>query len=173
MQHLPIISAIVAMSENRVIGRNNQLPWHLPADLKHFKAITTGHPILMGRKTYESIGKPLPNRTNFVITRDASFQAPGCIVVTSLEAALQQAAELQAKELFIIGGAQIYQQAMPIIQRLYLTIVHQQFEGDAFFPEFDAQKQWKLREETRHDADERNACAMSFQMYERAARRDK
>src|SRR6188472_2703937 len=117
----PILSAIVAMAENRVIGKNNQLPWHLPADLKHFKTITTGHPILMGRKTHESIGKPLPNRQNIILTRDSNYVAAGCTVVTSVKAALQKA---ESPEVFIIGGAEIYRQLLPQVQRLYLTIVH-------------------------------------------------
>src|SRR3990167_6392441 len=110
--HQPIISAIVAMAENRVIGKNNQLPWRLPADLKHFKSLTTGKPILMGRKTYESIGKALPHRTNIVITHDPAFHAPQCVVVPSIESALQQAALQNPQEIFIIGGASIYQQSI-------------------------------------------------------------
>src|SRR4026209_1464506 len=112
----PIIAAIVAMADNHVIGKNNQLPWHLSADLKRFKAITTGHPVIMGRKTYESIGKPLPNRTNIIVTRDTTFQAPGCEVVNSLDAALQRAAAIEKAECFIIGGADIYRQALPRVQ---------------------------------------------------------
>ena len=162
----PLISAIVAMAENRVIGRNNQLPWHLPADLKHFKTITTGHSILMGRKTYESIGKPLPNRRNYVITRNRQFQASGCIVVSSLEAALQQSADNKADELFIIGGTQVYQQAMPFVQRLYLTIVHDVFEGDAFFPALEESK-WEERERERHVSDEQNPYSYSFLVLEK------
>src|ERR1700730_5600347 len=111
-----VISAIVAMSENRVIGQNNQLPWHLPADLKHFKELTTGHPIIMGRKTYASIGKPLPNRTNIVITRDEQFKAPGCVLVHSLAAAIKAAAQEDTEEMFIIGGADIFRQSLPYLQ---------------------------------------------------------
>jgi dihydrofolate reductase len=154
------------MAENRVIGANNQLPWHLPADLRHFKSITTGHPILMGRKTYESIGRPLPNRTNFVMTRDASFQAPGCIVVPSLEDAIEQALPLSSSELFIIGGATVYQQALPLIQRLYLTVVHHAFAGDAFFPDLD-KSEWKEIEHHEHPADEQNPYAYSFLVWSR------
>ena len=106
----PIISAIVAMSENRVIGKNNQLPWRLSADLNHFKAITTGHPILMGRKTYESIGRPLPNRINIIITRDRSYKADGCVVVTSIEEAIQAGITTHSPEIFVIGGAEVYSQ---------------------------------------------------------------
>src|SRR6185503_6189733 len=107
-------NAIFAMSENRVIGKNNQLPWHLPADLKHFKKVTLGKPILMGRKTYESIGRPLPGRCNVVITRDANYQAPGCVVVNSIEKALT--ATKENNEIFIIGGALLYQEALPFTQ---------------------------------------------------------
>jgi dihydrofolate reductase len=163
----PILSAIAAMAENRVIGKNNQLPWHLPADLQHFKLLTSGHPILMGRKTYQSIGKPLPNRTNIIMTRDPHWQAPaGCVVVTSPEQALQQAAALPAKEIFIIGGAEIYHQLLPITQRIYLTIVHHTFAGDAYFPVLDTTA-WQETNRTRHTADEKNAYDYSFLTLER------
>src|SRR5260221_12371914 len=112
-QARPKISAIVAMSENRVIGDDNQLPWHLPADLKHFKTLTTGHPILMGRKTYESIGRPLPNRTNIILTRNSDFDAPQCVVVTSIEEAIESPASTHSDEIFIFGGAEVYKQLMP------------------------------------------------------------
>lgn len=161
MNQKPILSAIVAMAENRIIGKDNKLPWHLPADLKHFKTITTGHPILMGRKTYESIGRPLPNRTNIIMTRDASYQAAGCIVVTSIEDALKQAAAHDAGEIFVIGGAEIYKQLMPHIQRIYLTIVHQPFDGDVYFPELDMKK-WEKVVDEKHAADEQNAYAYEF-----------
>lgn len=161
----PIIAAIAAMSENRVIGKDNQLPWHLPADLKHFKAITTGHPILMGRKTFESIGKPLPNRTNIIITRNNNYHAPGCIVVTSIDEAIEQATLIDAKEIFIIGGAEVYQQLMPHIQQLYLTIIRHQFEGDTYFPEIDAAFTEVSRE--THQADEVNPYAYDFIKLER------
>lgn len=163
----PKISAIVAMSENHVIGDNNQLPWHLPADLKHFKAITSGHPILMGRKTYESIGRPLPNRTNIIITRNHSFQAPGCIVIKSIDEAVERAAATGSDEIFIIGGAEVYKQLMPHIERIYLTIVHEIFEGDAFFPELD-QSQWVQTERVTHEADADNDYAYSFILLQRS-----
>jgi dihydrofolate reductase len=162
----PLISAIVAMAENRVIGKNNQLPWRLPADLRHFKAITTGNPILMGRKTYESIGRPLPNRTNIIITRDAQFKAPGCIVVTSLEDAIRYASMENVREIFIIGGACVYQQLLPHIQRIYLTVIHHVFDGDVYFPELD-KKEWKEQECLSHAADEENPYAYSFLKLER------
>lgn len=159
------LSAIVALSDNRVIGKNNQLPWHLPADLQHFKTITLGKPIIMGRKTYESIGRPLPGRQNIVITRSNAFQAPGCSVFTSVDTALASVAECE--EVFIIGGAQLYQQLLPRIQRLYLTIVHQHVVmGDAFFPEIDP-REW--REISHEDClpDEKNPIAYSFVVLER------
>lgn len=155
----PIISAIVAMDENRAIGLHNQLPWHLPADLKHFKAITSGHPIVMGRKTHQSIGKPLPNRTNIILTRDPRFQAPGCEVVTSLEAALKKAAN--APEIFIIGGSEIYNLCLSHIQRLYITVVHHAFQADAFFPEINL-AEWRETVRDDHPADTENAYAFSF-----------
>lgn len=163
---LPILSAILAMSENRVIGKNNQLPWHLPADLKHFKALTTGHPIVMGRKTYESIGRPLPNRTNIIMTRHPSLHVSGCIVVTSIEAALECAKAENSTEIFIIGGAEVYNQLLPATQRIYMTVVHGQFDGDAFFPELD-KTEWQEIERIDHPADVNNAYAYSFLRLER------
>lgn len=133
----PNISIVVAIAEgNRAIGRDNNLPWHIPSDLKRFKQLTSGHPIIMGRKTYESIGRPLPNRTNIVITRDTSYVAPGCIVVNDLNTALQKAKELDSEEIFIIGGGEIFKQALPLVTKLYLTIVHDSIKGDVFFPDY-------------------------------------
>jgi dihydrofolate reductase len=156
-----VISAIAAMAENRAIGINNRLPWHLPADLKHFKALTSGHPILMGRKTYQSIGRPLPHRMNIIITRDLEFQAPGCIVVNSIEQAVGVAEVEDSNEIFIIGGAEVYQQLMPHIERIYLTIVHHAFEADTFFPEIDM-KEWREVAREDHVADEANEFDFSF-----------
>lgn len=130
------ISIIVAMAENRVIGANNRMPWHLPADLQHFKRITLGKPILMGRKTHESIGRALPGRQNIVLTRDRSYRAEGCTIVHSNEMALK-AAEVENDELMVIGGAELYRDFLPSAQSLYMTLIHQQFEGDTFFPEVD------------------------------------
>jgi dihydrofolate reductase len=144
---MALLSLIVAMDRNRLIGRGNALPWHLPADLKHFKTITMGKPIIMGRKTYESIGKPLPGRRNIVITRNADYQAPGCDVVTSFEAALKAAGNVD--EIMIIGGTQIFQESFSRAQRIYLTLIDHEFEGDAWFPEYDA-KQWKVISEEKH-----------------------
>lgn len=158
------LSAIVAMSENRVIGRENQLPWHLPADLQHFKAITMGKPIVMGRKTYESIGRPLPGRQNIVITRSRYFVAPGCSVFTSIDAAFASLAAQE--EVIIIGGAQLFQQLLPQIQRIYLTVIHRDFSGDVFFPEID-RSEWQEVTREEYCADEKNPFAYSFIVVER------
>ena len=162
----PKISAIAAMSENRVIGDDNQLPWHLPADLKHFKTITSGHPILMGRKTHESIGRPLPNRTNIVITRNHAYHAAGCLVVKSIDEAIEEAKALQKDEIFIIGGAEVYKQLLPHIECIYLTIVQEIFEGDAFFPELNL-KEWTEISRESHEADDENDYDYSFIVMER------
>ena len=130
----PRICLVAALAENRVIGNNNALPWHLPADLKRFKALTMGHPVVMGRKTYESIGKPLPGRRNLVITRNRDYSAAGCEIVHSLDEAI--AACRGANELFIIGGAELYRESLPRAQRLEFTEIHAEFEGDATFPEY-------------------------------------
>ena len=134
------LAIIVAQAENRVIGINNNLPWHLPEDLRYFKQVTMGKPIIMGRKTFESIGRPLPGRTNIVITRDGSYQPENVKVVNSLEAARELAESIctidGCDEAMIIGGAQIYEQALPMADRLYLTQVHAEVNGDAWFPAF-------------------------------------
>nr|AIA16779.1 Dihydrofolate reductase [uncultured bacterium] len=167
-QNRPLLSAIVAMDKNRAIGHQNHLPWHLPADLKHFKSLTTHRAILMGRKTFESIGKPLPNRTNIILTRDANYQAAGCITVTSIDHAIQEALLLHDpnNEIFIIGGAEIYQQLLPHIQLLYLTIVHHTFEADAFFPALD-NREWNEISREEHKADEQNVYDYTFLTLER------
>lgn len=159
-------TAVVAMSENRVIGDENSLPWYLPADLQHFKKITLGHPILMGRKTYESIGQPLPQRTNIILTRNIQFSAPGCVVLNTLDQLDQQPALKEAKEIFVIGGAEIYRQLMPEITRIYMTVVHEQFEGDAFFPELDMSG-WQQNGCEFHEADEHNEYDYSFLILDR------
>ena len=153
-----ILSAVVAISENNAIGKNNQLLWHLPADLKHFKLITSGHTIIMGRKTFDSLGRPLPNRRNIVITRQQMF-IPGCELVASLDEALNLCAAEQ--EVFIIGGAQIYRMAMPFTQRIYLTVVHKDFDADAWFPEINPEE-WEETRREDHDVDEKNTIAYSF-----------
>jgi dihydrofolate reductase len=140
------ISLIVAVSRNGVIGIDNQLPWHLPEDLKYFKSVTMGKPIIMGRKTYDSIGRPLPGRTNIVITRDSSWQAEGVEVARTLAQAMTlgqlACAQADVDEAMVIGGEQIYRMTLPAADRLYLTEVQAEVEGDAFFPEFDA-KDWQ------------------------------
>lgn len=136
-----IVSIIVAVAENHVIGDNNRLIWHIPGDLKRFKAITMGHPIVMGRKTFESIGKPLPGRTNVIISRNKEFKAEGCLVYNSLRGALE--ALRHEKEVFIIGGGEIYRETLPIAQRIYLTKIHKSFPGDTFFPEINTDE-WEI-----------------------------
>lgn len=148
-----MISIIVAVSENNVIGKDNDLIWHLPRDLKHFKETTTGHYVIQGRKTYESCGRPLPNRTNVVITRDNNYKAEGCIVVHSLEDAIKEAKD--DSEAFIIGGGKIYEQAMSLVDRIYITKVHHSFEGDIFFPEINMEE-WIEIDRRDFESDEKN-----------------
>jgi dihydrofolate reductase len=158
---------VVAVSENNVIGRRNQLPWRLPADLKRFKAITMGHPILMGRKTYESIGRALPGRANIVLSRSQDFAAADCAVVASLDAARREAGG--DASLMVIGGAQIYQECIPHVRKMHLTLVHTRIEdGDAFF---DAWRDAAWRETYRepHPPDDKNSCAYTFLTLERSA----
>ncbi len=162
----PILSAIVAMAEDRVIGKDNQLLWRLPADLKHFKTITSGHPVLMGRKTYESIGRPLPDRTNIILTRDTRFSAPDCIIVNSAETAISMAIEIDQDEVFIIGGAEIYSQLLPQTQRLYLTLVEHAFKGDTYFPILIADE-WREVSREKHQKDDKNPYDYSFVVMER------
>ncbi|OGT43330.1 MAG: hypothetical protein A3F42_00120 [Gammaproteobacteria bacterium RIFCSPHIGHO2_12_FULL_37_34] len=153
-------SAIVALSENRLIGKNNRLPWHLPADLKHFKKMTTGYAIVMGRKTFLSIGKPLPNRINIVMTRNSAFHAKGCVMIHSIQEGIDWAISHAMKKIFVIGGADIYQQWLPYIQCIYMTIVHGQFTGDVYFPPLN--NEWKEIKRTTHRADKNNPYAYSF-----------
>lgn len=134
------ISLIVAMSENRAIGRDNKMPWHLSADLKRFKSITMNSPILMGRKTFESIGKPLIGRTNMILSNNSHFQPEGCLVFSDLQQALARAQDY-GNELFVIGGATLYEKTLPLAQRLYLTQIEAEFDGDTFFPDID--ESWK------------------------------
>ncbi|WAC39365.1 dihydrofolate reductase [Pedobacter sp. SL55] len=155
---------VVAISSNNAIGKDNQLLWHLPADLKHFKNITSGHTIIMGRKTYDSIGKPLPNRRNIVITRQTGLQLAGIEVVNSLDEALAFCKE--ETQVFVIGGAEIYRQALPLAHKIELTRVHQEFDADAFFPELD-NKTWKEVWKEDHLPDEKNKFAYTFSTLER------
>ncbi|MBB5436853.1 dihydrofolate reductase [Pedobacter sp. AK017] len=153
------VSIVVAIAENNAIGKNNELLWHLPTDLKHFKQLTSGHTIIMGRKTFDSIGKPLPNRRNIVITRSNSLEIPGAEVVNNIDQAL--ALCTAEKEVFIVGGAEIYRQAMDKTDKIYLTTVHAGFEGDAYFPEID-QKKWEEVDNEPHQPDEKNNLAYTF-----------
>ena len=160
-----IIAAIVAVASNGVIGKDNGLPWRLPADLAFFKRITTGHHIILGRKNYQSIGRPLPNRVNLVISRDPSFNAPGCQVLTSLEEALEIAQNTGETECFIIGGAEIYRQALPLVTRLYLTRIDHDFEGDIVLP--DLGEGWKEVWSEIHSPDEKNRWPFRITCFER------
>jgi dihydrofolate reductase len=160
----PLVSLLVAATDNGVIGRDNGMPWHLPGDLKHFKALTLGKPVLMGRKTFDSIGKPLPGRTNLVLTRDTNWAVPGAAAVPDLDAALRAAGA--AAELVVAGGAQVYTLALPRASRIYLTRIHAVIEGDTRLPEFDLSA-WHETSREWHPADARHAYAMSFITLER------
>ncbi|HEU4626654.1 MAG TPA: dihydrofolate reductase [Steroidobacteraceae bacterium] len=160
----PLISHVVAMARDGVIGRDNTMPWHLPDDLKHFKAVTMGKPMLMGRKTFESIGKPLPGRTTLVLTRDPAWHAQGVVVVRSLDEALQRVAD--APELCVVGGAEIFSLTLPITQRIHLTRIHANIPGDTVYPTLDI-SQWREAERIEHPADARHAYAMTFSTLER------
>lgn len=153
------LSLIVAMDDNRLIGSNNGLPWRLPADLAFFKRTTMGKPIIMGRKTFESIGKPLPGRRNIVVTRDPGFSAEGCDIANSIDTAIDLCAD--AEEIMLIGGASLYQQALERATQLYITRIHHSFDGDTWFPEFD-ESAWKLQNREDHDAGHGNDYAYSF-----------
>ena len=140
------LSLIAAMAKNRVIGSNNRLPWHLPADLRNFRRVTMGKPIVMGRKTFDSIGRPLPGRTNVVISRNRNYRPEGCMIFHSIDTALHQLHHYE--EVMVIGGASFYEQLLPVAERLYLTLIDEDFAGDTFFPQFDV-SQWHQIE--RHD----------------------
>lgn len=160
----PQICLIAALAANRVIGRNNALPWHLPADLKRFKALTTGHAVVMGRKTHESIGRPLPGRRNLVVTRNQDYNAPGCELVHSLAAAL--AACAGAPVVFIIGGAELYRETLPHAQRLEFTEIHAEFAGDATFPAYSP-SQWRETRRESHAAEAGIPFSYDFVSYAR------
>ena len=159
-----IVTLILAVSDNGVIGRDNQLPWHLPDDLKHFKRLTMGKPIVMGRRTYESIGKPLPGRQNIVVTRDANYRREGVTVVHDVDAAMQAAGDVP--ELMIIGGAELFRLFLPRAGRIHLTRVHGDIPGDVHWPELD-RREWHLVASEPHGADERHAWPMSFEVWEK------
>ncbi len=162
-QHAHRLSLIVAAADNGVIGRDGQLPWHLPNDLRRFKAITLGHAIIMGRITYESIGEPLPGRRNIVLSRDPDYRAQGAEVARSLDDALTAATD--GEQLFVIGGATLFAEALPIADRIYLTRVHAAVAGDVSFPRLDEQR-WRLVSEEHHPADPEHRFAFSFRVYE-------
>ncbi|AZA82071.1 dihydrofolate reductase [Chryseobacterium lactis] len=159
---------VVAMGEKNEIGFENQLLWHLPKDLKHFKDITSGHPIIMGRKTYESIGKPLPNRTNIVISRKKDWFEEGILIVGSIKEAVKFAKKID-EEVFIIGGGNIYEQTIDMVDKLEVTMVKADLEADTFFPKIDA-KIWKKTSEICHEKDEKNAYDFCFQTFEKIKR---
>jgi dihydrofolate reductase len=157
-------SLVVAVAANRVIGRDNQLPWKLPDDMSYFKLVTMGHPVVMGRRTYQSIGKPLPGRENIVVTHDRAFQAPGCHVVASLDEAWKAAGD--AAEVSVIGGTSLFEETLPIADRIHLTEVLADVPGDTFFPEFD-RSQWQETEISRHPADAKHAHAFRIVVLDR------
>lgn len=159
----PVLTLIAAVAKNRVIGHENTLPWQLPEDLRHFKTLTLGHPIIMGRKTWASIGRPLPGRTNIVITRDPGFTANGVMVVHSLQDAIDRAT-VGTDEIFIIGGAEIYRQALPLARRLQLTEIDRDYTGDTFFPEWDRLEWIETRRECHQSGD---GSGYAFVTYER------
>ncbi len=161
-----LIAFAVAASDNNVIGKDNHLLWTLPNDMKFFKNTTWGMPVIMGRKTFESLCKPLAGRTNIVITRQGDWSAPGVQVAASLDEAIGLAAATDAKEAFVIGGGEIFRQAMPVVQKMYLTRVHTTIEGDAHFPAFD-EAEWQLLSQHDFPADDRHAYPYSFQVWQR------
>jgi dihydrofolate reductase len=160
-----MISIIVAMSRNRVIGKDNKLVWHLPADLKHFKKTTMGSTLIMGRRTFESMGS-LPGRTSIIITRQDNYRAKDCLIANSLAQALDMAPP--TGEIFIAGGGQIYSEAIPVADRMYITIVDHDFDGDTFFPEYPA-GEWHITTQSMHEADDRNKYPMTFLTLDRHA----
>ncbi len=162
---MTILSMIVAHADNRIIGKDNDMPWHLPADLAYFKKTTLGKPVIMGRKTFESIGRPLPGRQNIVISRDADYLAAGVDVAGSVEQALQLAGEVA--EVMVIGGGAIYAHCLPFADRLYITHINAKIEGDTQFPEYDTVKEWQQVSCESFSADERNAHDLEFCVYQR------
>ena len=160
------ISCIVAAAKNNVIGKDNDIPWHLPADLKYFKRITMGRTVIMGRNCFESIGRPLPKRTNIILTRDPYYISSGCIMAHSIQEALQIAEDSGETEAFIIGGGKVYEQTIHLWEKLYYTDVDLEVEGDVFFPEID-QKEWQLQSAIYNPTDEKNAFNFTFKVYDR------
>jgi len=158
------ISIIAALSDDFIIGNNNKLPWHLPADLQHFKAITLGKPVIMGRKTYESIGKALPGRKNIIITHDKNWRAENCEIYHNVKDILNDLKNYP--EIMIIGGAEIYKQFLPLATKMYLTVIHHDFIGDKYFPKWDS-NEWQEISREYHPADEKNAYDYSFVLFKR------
>ncbi|MBF0279679.1 MAG: dihydrofolate reductase [SAR324 cluster bacterium] len=161
-----MVSIICALAENGVIGNNNALPWHLPNDMKSFVRLTSGHTVLMGRKTFQSIKRPLPNRVNVVITRQKNYQIEGCIIAHSVEDAISHARDLGETEAFIIGGEQIYREAIKFSQKMYLTRLEESFAGDTYFPQYNAEE-WREVEREEYKIDEKNTYPFSICTYER------
>ncbi|MGN6182033.1 MAG: dihydrofolate reductase [Thermoanaerobaculia bacterium] len=163
------LSILAALSSNGVIGRDNDIPWRQSTDLKRLKSLTLGHHVIMGRRTFDSVGKALPGRTNLIITRQEGLAIPNAIVVNSLEDAIRIAAVAGESEAFVLGGAEIYAMANHRADRMYLTRVHAEVEGDTFFPEFDDVSEWHLTDAEHFEADEQNQYPYSFLTYDRAA----
>ena len=159
------LSMIVAHANNRIIGKDNDMPWHLPADLAYFKKTTLGKPIIMGRKTYESIGRPLPGRKNIVISRDADYHAEGVDSVTSVEQALTLVKDVE--EIMVIGGGAIYQHCLPFADKLYITHINASIDGDTQFPNYDTENEWQKMSNEVRQPDEKNAYELDFCVYER------
>ncbi|SDN29043.1 dihydrofolate reductase [Paenibacillus sp. yr247] len=157
------ISFIFAMDRNRAIGLNNKLPWHLPGDLKFFKSVTMGHPILMGRKTYDSIGKPLPGRRNVILTQNSDFQAEGCEVIHSVHEAVEA---FRDQELFVIGGAEIFRLFTSVVDRMYITYIEHEFQADTYISEFDM-SEWTLVSSEQGERNEKNPYEYYFRIYQR------
>ena len=157
-----MVALVVAVAENGIIGQHGQLPWgRMPADLRHFKQLTLGHPVIMGRKTFDSIGKALPGRPNVVVTRQPGWAAPGCEAAATVLGALERARELSAETVCVIGGGEIYREALPTVDVVYLTEIHHTFEGDASFPALSP-TDWREETRERHEADAQHAYAYSF-----------
>lgn len=161
-----MISIIAAVSNNNVLGRDNQIIWQIPADLQYFKSITQGHVVIMGRKTFESLEKPLSNRTNIVVTRQHDYAGEGIIIAHSVQEAIKKARNFNEEEIFIIGGGEIYRQCLPFTDRIYLTKIHAVYAGDTYFPEFD-EDEWKVIKEEHHEADQKNKHPYTFLVYQR------
>ena len=161
-----ILSAIVAATENNVIGKNNKLPWRLPADMKYFKDTTWGLPVIMGRKTFDSLGKALPGRQNIIITRQHDWHADGVKVTHNLHEAIQYATQLDVAKTFISGGAEIFRESLPLLQQIYITRIYTSLDGDAFFPDIN-KDEWQLVKDDQRQPDEKNKFAYSFQIWER------